>query len=167
MNCHSYSPGHFFSFKFHTFLTLNPKKSAYEIHSLVYDYRLRRITFSVGWQKILEFNKGARKHPHIADKTVATSTKQWLSWERFVTAGWQSCFSTYKSSLIIRSKEKWPGAERGRGSLGLLPGSTCYYLCICLGCHCKCTKILFSSSLLIHNIPTPPRRELCYHGGIL
>lgn len=39
---------------------------------------------------------------------------------------------TPKSSLIIRSKEKGPGAGRGRGPPGLLQGSTCYYPSICL-----------------------------------
>lgn len=40
--------------------------------------------------------------------------------ERFVTAGWQSCFSTYnaKSSLIIRSDEK----RREEGHVGVVTG---------------------------------------------
>lgn len=54
----------------------------------------------------------------------STSTEQRPCWERFVAAGWQSCFSTYnsQSSLIIRSKEKWPEAWRGKGPAGVVTG---------------------------------------------
>lgn len=112
----------------------------------------------MGDKKSLEFNKGAMKRPRCGRKTVATSTERWFSWERFVTTGWQSCFSTYnaKSSLIIRSKEKWPGGERGRGLLGLLQGSTCYYLCICLG-----SLLQMHSGIIFWRHQQHPRLHTC------
>lgn len=63
-----------------------------------------------------EFNEGAELGSiHESQvKTAVTSTKQQFSWGRFVTTGCQSCFSIYnaKSSLIIRSKERWPETLR-------------------------------------------------------
>lgn len=146
--CHSYTEPKlpfFPSLKFLTFMTWNPNgqlmKHAQQ-HLSVYGWRVCAHRFQIkdyslgGMIKDFEVKTmglgGIRALPGRQQRPPQSSG---LGWERFVTEGWQSCFSTYTaiSSLIIRSKEKGPGAQRGRGLSGLLQGSTCYYLCICLG----------------------------------
>lgn len=119
-------------FDFLTCMTLYEKRSARETFSPLgcWEYfcpHSHRFQMYDLFLRVMIKYLWVRKHP--------SKPEQWFSWDTFVNAVCQSCFATHnaESSLIIRSR------EMATSYVGMLQGSTCYYLCICLGCHGKCT----------------------------